>query len=665
MENPRTKSLFREALDNTLQGLWRKLPWFFAAVAAMLFLTALDSVRTNYDIRAGSAGRPIEISDEFLTALKPESITKREKKPPPPTNPASAANSETEAKAKRPGEPDTIEETLWKWLNEPYRFRYQKFANRRALLDALAVKAMVVTGELQAPLRKQKEETLEKLKGLEEEVSVAKAQGRTPKVEIDKDLVSRTNEIGRLDNQIAQLDESLVTTTKQVYYSFADSLPKVLLTAQHRKLGMLDDLLSPILDEQSSLNVVYQVFRLTALIVLILSFVFILVMLIQHTPFAGETETVSSQLKTLISLKSAGIAGEIAKTAIISVTALGVGTAVFVGATAPATSAVTQIGGNPGSSVSEKVRERFRETLFPYPEGQTVSNPVAEEYFLQTLLSERNRYSYFYDLRQFNNGPPLPVSSFNPTILPAPVEVRTVVIPDGSRALLNGSQALLTELRTLVTKVNSASDLTQIKLQIAALQADLTRLNAPDCQCKDALSAIASKLEALNTTIGGNASQPSPRASPTPSSSPATASTTTTASPALRQVATPRVSILGTLKVTAEALDAIAKDLKATRADNLIKLGSSSRNLGTRTGQLFGSEYYFVSDQTYLALEGLLKGSVNYNAITTALTRMKQTQPPLKKDEFLRALRGAITKAEQEAIKPWEKVILNYARLHR
>jgi len=652
---PPPKTLFRQALDNTLQGLWGKLPWFFAAVAAMLILTSLDSVRTNYDIRAGSAGRPIEISDEFLKELKPKSITSREEKEAKAAalkKSESTAKQETEVKIEEPVTTQPTDETLWKWLSEPYRFRYQKFANRRALLDALAAKAMVVTGEGQAALRKQREEALEKQKKLEEEASVASRNGITPKAAEIEEAAKVKKDI---DDKIAQLDKGLGVTTTYVYTTFSDSLPQVLLTVQHRKPGLLDDLLSPILNEQSSLSVVYQVFRLTALIVLILSFVFILVMLIQHTPFAGETETVSTQLKTLISLKSAGVAGEIAKTAIISVTALGVGTAIFVGATAPDTSAVPRVAGNPGSSVSETIRERFREIVLPYPGGQTISDPVAEEYFLQTLFSERNRYSYFYDLRQSNNGPSPPPPNFNPTILPAPVEVR--MFPGGD------SQALPDELRKLVTKVNSASDLTQIKLQIAALQTALLRLNTPDCQCKEALSGIAAKLETLNSAIGGNIPHPATTASPTPSPSPSTPSPTTIGSPA--STPTPTPSILGRLGKTVEALDAIEKDLKGIRADNLSKVGPSTRNLATRTGQLFGSEYYLVSEQTYLALEDLLKGHSNYDAFTGALTMMKNTQPPLEKGRFLSTLRKAMTKAEQEALKPWEKIILSYARLRR
>ncbi len=638
MRSPQTKSIFRHGVDNTRRGLLRKLPLFFFAGAAVFILTQLDGVKTNYELVKGSAGRSLEISDDFIEKLETEAQTEREK----------TLGRDEQLKRK------LMDETMENWLRESYRFKYQKFANHRALLDALAGKARVAKDEGQALLEKTKAETQERNSKLGEELKARNVRSDR-RAAIYQITVAGTQQIGYLDAHIVQLEPALRERTEYVYTTFSRQLPKVLLNVQGRQPGMLDELMTPILNEQSSLNVVYHVFRLTALIILILSFVFILVMLIQHSPFSGETETVSGQLRTLFSIKAAGVGGEIAKTAIISVTALGVGTAVFVGATAPDTAAVSRAA-NTNPAGLGTVRERFRDVLFPDPGGQIILDPVADEYFRQTFFSERNRNSYFYDLRQLVSPQPSPLE-FSPTILPAPIEVRTVVVPGGN------SQALLNELTRLVRTVNSATDLTPIRNQIDALRLEIDALkiaavNKPDCQCKDAINAIAEKIDALNATIGGTP-KPNPTTSPSPSPSttlPPNVSPTPTPTP-------PPPSILSTLKTTADALDAIDKDLKAMRADNLIKLGSSRKNLATRVGQLFvGSKYYFVSEQTYLALQAFLQGNPHYDAFTTALTKMKM-QPPLKKNQFLRTLRNFLMDSEQKALKPLEKEILNHARL--
>lgn len=632
MQSLDKNSVSQLGFRNTIRGLWQKLPLFAAAAIAMLVLTTLDRAKTNYEILRGSGS--FEIDQEFLDTLYPEATAQQ----------SAAMNAVT------------IDYSLLRsWLNEPYRFKYQKFANNRALLDALAAKAMVEKETRRGSLEKKRGELEEEKQNLGKELSKLKARSKL-RTTIENQIKDKTIENECFDFEIDQLEPDFKRTTNYVYTTFGDKLPNVLFGMQGRAPGWRDDLLKPILNEQSSLNVVYQVFRLTALIIVVLSFVFILVMLIQQSPFSGDTDTVSTQLRTLISLKSAGVAGEIAKTAIISVTALGVGTAVFMGATSPDTPPGPPYPYRPGS---ETIRERVRDVLFPNSGGDVVWNPVAEEYFLQTLLSEQYRNSYFYDLRRYTNGSQTPTIKFDPTILPAPVGVRVVRGGD--------NQALLVELNKLITKVNSASDLTSIKLQIATLQADLARLNQPNCQCQEKLDEISKRIETLNKIIGGNAIPltPTPSPSPSPSASPSPSTDSSSAkNPTPTPTPPPTLSILDSLTKTTSALDVIKDELKAMRADNLNKLGASSRNFGTRTGELFGSEHYLVTEQVYLALEALLQGDVKYAALVKTLQNMKN-QPPLKKGKFLSALRNGKTEDQLKDFKPWERVILNYARLRR
>ena len=644
-KRPPQKTVIDFVYRKTLWGLLRKLPLFIVAALAMWLLTTLDRVRVTHGITNGGDGETaFEIDDRFLESAH------------------------------------SVDEPLKGWLKDSERFKYHRFSNQRELLDALAAKAIVVRDTEASPFVKERKRLTERLEEADKDLAQAKQKlnnvalrkrqkFRQEKLIKDKeaDINDTKNQLETNEQKIKSLDAPLQSTRFAVYETFKEQLPKILLKAENRKVGFFDDLVGDsLVDNKNSLHVIYHVFRTTALIVVILSFVFILVMLFQQLPLAGGAETVTDHLKALISVKSGGVGGEIAKTAIVSVTALGVGTAVLVGTN---TVSVKSAGNPPVETPETRVKGSY------FPPIEIGWDPVSKEYFQQLLMSGGDVNStYLSYLRQnISNGSQEPIT-FSPNI-----DVPEAVVFHTRVADTAGTQAILEQLKVLIAQFKTTPEIEALKNKITIIEAQLKDLSKADCKCDEALQAIADHLHKLRESIGGPlvtnlniSSSPDPVLTPVAPSPSPVPSPGQNPHPGPSPTPTQPDSVIGVLKSTAAALDQIDRDLKAIRADALVNRSSNSGNLLSQAGRVFGSESYLVTDHVSQELNEVMKGNTNRKAFTDALEEMKR-QAPLEKKKFLKELRNQLTKNANDnqkkslldSLKPWESVILSYARMRR
>ena len=88
---------------------------------------------------------------------------------------------------------------------------------------------------------------------------------------------------------------------------------------------------SNVLDEKNGSHVIYSVFWLTCMVILVFGVLFVVLLLLRPLPpFAGGTEALSEQAKSLLTKRGASLTPELAKTIVVTTAALGIGTAVAV-----------------------------------------------------------------------------------------------------------------------------------------------------------------------------------------------------------------------------------------------------------------------------------------------------------------------------------------------
>lgn len=588
MRHQKWKSSIRDgnACRSVFLGLRKKLPLFIVAGIAFYVITALDRAKTSYDIKHdnGSAG-PITIDE---TLLGDQSVHKLHR-----------SDLHTAGQEKCPEE----------WLKSPALLKYRKFATQRTLLDALADTASSQYGRELTDFDARQRDRKDQLAKIREAQS-----GHKTDTKEWREKEEEANQIKRVDADAGNREDfrvkalaNLQTQYSIIYNDFGPALPDTVSRVQQRSTVFIDKLLWPLMDEGKSVHIVFQVFRTTALIIIILTFIFIFVLAIQLLPFADGTGTTSDQLKSLISLKSIKAKGEVVKTAIIGVTAVGVGTAVVVGARAVDTSRKTA---EPAASVMSAGPFALR-----WPNGFIGQSNINAAYYrdlalFSELLFERITREQITREHQ--------TTLLKPNIqVPAPVVISRTVVDS------RGINLILDELKNIVTKLPATTDVSSISKSIDSLKVTLQTANRPvDCNCQAALTSIKDSLDRMGKAIG---TPPGP----VTSTSSSVTSSVASASP-------DNATLISNLAAAVQSINKIEADIKAALDADRLRDRPDGRNVLNRTDDfIFGAEYYAISQ---LAYDELIK---SFPALTPVFARMKML-PPQRKSDFRKALHNEI-----------------------
>jgi hypothetical protein len=647
----------------TLKGLRDKLPIFLITVIAWISLSVLDRSKSNYQ---AARNLPIEVNDEFLKATK-DALAKKD---------GLAKNDEAAKKDEVAAE----DEAWTSQLNDPYHIKYRKYANQRELLDALAASAMADNTMRQASVQAASRDLWNNWQQEKTRLSVENDNARERVDEITKEKEKlangasggsdasekdKANQMKKLDQELKTVDETIQKNTVSlaegekkhnasaainaatiqglysesreridaIYNEFGAKLPGIILAIQQKPRGPLDSLfdslLKPVLDEQSSLYVVFQTLRLTALILLVLSFGFVLVMALRQLPLTNGSDALTDQFKSLIAFKPGGGGQDIARAAVLSVAAVGVGTAAFVA----------------GNSINDKAN-RALEMASTTAASATSGNPLLRSaYNAQSNTYRLNPTTdlsfaqYIANATTYNDGG-FHLPDFKPVnniTVPDPV-LHIIGVPDRA-----GTRALITQINAIGSKLPLA-DFAALKTSVANAQQDLALIKNGLGGFKDQAVAANDKLGNIDGSLKKLSTEP------------------------LLTAATRQNELAVN---TNQKLDLLSHNIENLRDDTVWPPRSDGRNLASRASQLFGSETFAVSENSSQGIKDHLPKSADYNPIRDALDEIRYGLPA-GKQSFLRALRdktaahaGNASASALEKLKPWEAVILSYSRLPR
>jgi hypothetical protein len=622
------RAALRSACLMTWRGVREKLPVFVVATIAGISLSVLDRAKTKYDAAKNSS---IEINDDFIKASEKESARFQNRV------------------------------NVMRLLKDPYNFKYQRFASPEELLSTLATKAAAEDAEqlkkFEAKRREQGENldrtltTLEtnekaakdKLDALDKQEEILAAlpaknrDTRLKKLEAQREgLNEQRADIARQrksaqgdfqnfrkanDEDIAALLQQTGDKVDSIHHDFGGVLPEILSNIQTRPV-LSDYLLKPFLDERTSVYVVYQIFKITALIILVLSFVFVFVMALRRLPLANSSETLADKLQGLIGSGQSGASHDVARAAVLSVAALGVGTAAVV-----AGNSIDRAISTPGIAIAGATS--------PIPADPFYRNAY---YSLHNAPRNSNQ-SYLTNVATEQPTPDYKFSPTNKIDLPEPV-VKILTVPDRA-----GTALLSNHLDTLNTKVQQmGGDVADMKQSAMQMRMDVSDFKR---DFPKTFASEADKLDLKLGDIGGTLTQISTNNSQW------------------------NTTYSQTVGETNKKLDLINGSFDAARREALVRQQKSDgRNFLTRAGQFFGSEHFVVSEQSYDALAALLPKDQEHKVILDGLEQLK-SQPPAGKGTFLSRLREETLKAAHnnkaalDTLKLWENTILSYTRLPR
>lgn len=102
------------------------------------------------------------------------------------------------------------------------------------------------------------------------------------------------------------------------------------LAGRQERMGFFQALLRPTLDEQSGLYIIYQILRLSLVVIIVFALISIVVLLLRTLMLGDGAKTVTDQATSFIGSSRGGLA-PVGKAAVITVATLGLGTAVAAG----------------------------------------------------------------------------------------------------------------------------------------------------------------------------------------------------------------------------------------------------------------------------------------------------------------------------------------------
>jgi hypothetical protein len=345
----------------------------------------------------------------------------------------------------------------------------------------------------------------------------------------------------------------------------------------------LEASLQPILDDKSGLYVIYQVFRMSCVVIIVFTLIAFVALLLRALLLTDGVKVVTERATALIGGGGSAIPN-IAKTAIVSVAALGVGTAVVAGVTInnKADQALAQVengAGGPGKTGSRWFRSSSGASRGPGGLGGVgglgLGGPggpggltTVGHYDSENTQYDYSRGDSFYDISDKR-------TTENTTSLPPVVQVFPrihVAAPGATKTEVGLSADLTAKMRTYFDSQTQANNLsTALVTDIKSSLESLTQVNK-ELSSKLALLTAPSRSDDVKV--------------------------------ANQDLLKPLLIDFQADSQNLEKLNKTLADLQSLNLDNPLQ----PRGRPTIRSWLFGSSRYFVSKRTASQLTALIKG---------------------------------------------------------
>lgn len=628
----------RVALRQTISSMLRKAPVFLIAIIACILLYQLDAAKSNYVTKTTA---PIEINDDFMKSAQDIIAPENTQEPKTP-----------DEKAEKKKQWDAVKPEL-------ERVKRQKFGDNALLIESLRER---VRAEYASQLKiyqdqldsfvKERDEQLTALlrqrfalenvresiknRGLAALTDYNKEAGikeRLPR-NVDEAVKAKDQQLLALENRekfikanyqkleadnkqkVADLEQSAESRMNNIDSFFAPKLDEIHKPYTIVRNQPINRFLESTLNEQSGVYVIYEIFRMACILILILSLVFVLAMALRALPYQGE-ELLLERATGLLDGRSSPLK-DVAKSTLLSVTALGIGSAAVVA----------------GVSINDKAN-RALEAVEPRPAVSFPMNAPSDSMSYRMMVKNTNLINNKLEPEPF----PTPMINLYPSVAPTPivnVEPQPPIIrivPVTSAGLTNNLRRISASVGNLNTRVDYLST------EVGTMGDKIHGKFAPS------LTQIAETLGTINTNFN------------------------TFSKDATQQQTKQNENLT---KAT-ERLEGIDNHITELRQDNLNLQKTEGKNLATRATQFFGGERFMVSNQSYQALSNLIKKADRadkaknvYQPILDALQAMIG-EPPRDKGDFLKELRdnAAIQKdpSMKKYLQQWQSIILRYTRV--
>lgn len=438
-----------------------------------------------------------------------------------------------------------------------------------------------------------------------------------------------------LKEEIAGVDREAQEQINAVYLKIKPNLGQ-LIEASPGALGKDNSLLGSfnprsVLNESSGIHVVYQTLRTTFVLVLVFGLIFFLILLFRPVPyFSSVTDQLMGHAGELFK-RSDGAGAQVAKSVLVTASALGIGAAVAVAGS---------------NSVNPKVHvagENYIESYDPYREGQRGwagpngrnGEPGASGLMgapgqqggtgLQGATGQQG-----INGQNGENGVVLHEFKLSePLVYPSPITVQG----PSSVSLDPGSIKLLVEgLKQPVVTTSTIPPEWERRISEIATPLIAGQLKVLDEGFTKRTDLLTNRLDILDQwriTFG-----------------PAT------------------LTELGHLKDDLTATKTTVEDLRANSLERL--QNSGGRGIVTRTKQALESDQHFVTSQSLTALTSIMR--TPSPEVATILAKLSSLigSPPMKESEFMKRLRQDHTEKNDsvgKAIDKWKPIILKYTRM--
>src|ERR1043165_6709479 len=433
-----------------------------------------------------------------------------------------------------------------------------------------------------------------------------------------------------INNELNDLDDIAQAKLKRVYLNLRPALAEIKSGNPVDKSAVPTDSQQPgssrqqahatplknynfqsVLDDNNGIHVIYQVVRLILVVLLVFGIISVGLALLRLFPsYASSSEALTDKAKTFLSSNS-DAAPSFARAAVISLAAIGIGTAVVVAGSPGGNSQPSVAFANDAGPVTQNNRHQTDQnggTDTGDNIGRAIPMPYPVAY-----------------------PSPLTLQPINNNIIP-PLDEKKI---ESLSNKLEGLRGNIGDLQGQITTMGS--DLSNnVKIPLSTLSGQVGSVNVPllknttDTLSTD-VSGLKSRADGLETTF------------------------------------------FDKLNTVSGKLDTTNSTMTGIRNDSLAKLQRpEGRGLFTRLKQFFNTkETYFVSAQAYAVLENLLctasTGDAAGNlpcangALLTKLLNLKNdsAQQPRTERELLDYLGGG----ESSDVKPWKSTILRYTRL--
>jgi len=430
---------------------------------------------------------------------------------------------------------------------------------------------------------------------------------------IDAELKDSTagfeHQLSVLNNDARALDTEADSRISRIYGQLSPNLAKISTKAPIIPEPSLNAFLENALNDKNNLYVIYEIFRITCIIILIFSVVFVLAMVLRTLPFSEGADLLTEQAKALLARGESSIPGAV-KTAVISIAALGVGTAAIAAGVAINDKADRALDSSSSSSTYTLSQASNRSTL------RLLSREIRE-----TIDTQRNE------------DRPIFITTPSPSVVTGSTVVKVIPIGDPS----NGA-AVANSIGTLTKRVESLrSELSNIRTDAQGIDGRIWTRIQPDVQkVNEELSGVNKVLQEIPSLISKGDQH-------------------------VTDILLGVNSTLGNLNRTVEQM----------RKEGLGQPPPpDGRNMFTRASQLFGGEIYAISGSSYNSLSTFLQRPED-ELIRDSLAKMlgelpgdKQTFLKSLNDKILASPTGDKTVALKR-LKMWQALILRYARVPR